>query len=78
MDRLIIEIIKERIDTGAYDRTELYTICTKGLPSAEESRVARALTYGDENDVKDELKAYIDNFGYDPEFKAYIDSVNWK
>lgn len=39
--------------------------------------ITRAMDYGEEKDVKSALCAYIDEQGYNPEIKDYINSVNW-
>ena len=39
--------------------------------------IARAMDFGTEEQVKEQLCIYIDNCKYNSEIKDYINSVNW-
>lgn len=76
---MIIDLICDRMDGEEYSPREFYF---KVMEYGEiwpnlAWPIARAMDGGTEKDVKRELCAYIDNNGYNPEIKNFINLVNW-
>lgn len=76
---MIIDIILDRKCGEKYSPREFYrSIMEYGeMWPGIAWPIARAMDGGTEKDVKRELCEYIDNNGYNPEIKEYINSVNW-
>lgn len=73
---MIIDKILDRYDGDAYDPEDFY----KAMMSYEEGtdfKISRALDSGEEEDIKRELCAYIDDGNYNPKIKTFINSVKW-
>jgi len=73
---MIIDKILDRYDGDAYDPEDFY----KAMMSYEEGtdfKISRALDSGEEEDIKRELCAYIDDGNYNPKIKDFINSVKW-
>ena len=73
---MIIDKILDRYDGDAYDPEDFYRV----MMSYEEGTdfpISRALDSGEEEDIKRELCAYIDDGNYNPKIKDFINSVKW-
>lgn len=73
---MIIDKILDRYDGDAYDPEDFYN----AMMSYEEGTdfpISRALDSGEEEDIKRELCAYIDDGNYNPKIKDFINSVKW-
>lgn len=73
---MIIDKILDRYDGDAYDPEDFYN----AMMSYEEGTdfpISRALDSGEEEDIKRELCAYIDDGNYNPKIKVFINSVKW-
>lgn len=73
---MIIDKILDRYDGDAYDPEDFY----RAMMSYEEGTdfpISRALDSGEEEDIKRELCAYIDDGNYNPKIKDFINSVKW-
>lgn len=76
---MIIDLILDRKDGQPYNAREFYNDVMQYAETWPElaNPIARAMDEGDENDVRRELCAYIDNQDYNPAIKEYINSVQW-
>ena len=66
--------VKEGLDDWGYDKAK------KLYNAADDTSIpdlVYALDYLEEDDVKRELCRYIDNQGYRPSIKNFINSVDW-
>jgi hypothetical protein len=72
---MIVDAILDRKDGVRYNPSEFYDY----VSHFEETGygITRAMDGGTEEDVKRELKQYIDANNYNPAIKDYIDSVDW-
>lgn len=73
---MIIDRILDRYDGDAYDPKEFYD----AMMSYEEGtdyKISRAMDSGEEEDIRRELCAYIDDAQYNPKIKDFINSVAW-
>ena len=73
---MIIDRILDRYDGDAYDPKEFYD----DMMSYEEGtdyKISRAMDSGEEEDIRRELCAYIDDAQYNPKIKDFINSVAW-
>lgn len=73
---MIIDAILERKDGEAYTRKSLKYIYDEAM-IFEFHDLARAIDSGNEEDIKRELCAYIDNNGYPKNIKKYVKKVDW-
>ena len=71
---MIIDRILDRYDGDAYSPKEFYNYCN-GL-SYYGDKIAAAMDYGTENDVKAAIAEYISG-EYNPLIIAYVYSVSW-
>ena len=71
---MIIDRILDRYDGAAYDPKSFYHYCN-GL-SYYGDKIASAMDYGTENDVRAAIAEYISG-EYNPLIIAYVYSVNW-
>lgn len=76
---MIIDLILDRKDGDAYEPQTFYNECMEysEIFDGIADGITRAMDYGTENDVQMELCKYIDNNGYNPEIKEYINSQRW-
>ena len=76
---MIIDLILDRKDGQPYNAREFYNDVMQYAETWPElaNPITRAMDEGDENDVRRELCAYIDNQDYNPAIKEYINSVQW-
>lgn len=75
LNEMIIDCILDRKDGEPYSPETFYKdVFEYGDVGFD---ITRAMDGGTEQDVKNALKQYIDNQGYAPEIKDYIDSVEW-
>lgn len=80
---MIIDLILDRKDSSARDyKARRFYYDVMGYADPDEAwdhahRIARAMDEADEEEVKGQLKRYIDEGGYNPAIKEYIDSVDW-
>lgn len=78
---MIIDLILDRKDSSARDykaRRFYYDVMgyREVFPELADP-ITRAMDEADEEEVKGQLKRYIDENGYNPAIKEYIDSVDW-
>lgn len=76
---MIIDLILDRQDGAEYSPRRFYNeVMDYGSIWPEIcDPISRAMDYGEEEDVKRELCRYIDEQGYSPDIKDYINEVNW-
>lgn len=76
---MIIDLILDRKDGQQYNANEFYNDVMQYAETWPETAnpITRAMDEGDENDVRRQLCAYIDEQQYNPEIKDYINSVQW-
>lgn len=76
---MIIDLILDRKSGEAYEPREFYyDVVGYGEIWPDLAwPIARAIDEGTEQDVKNELCAYIDKAGYNTVIKEYINSVEW-
>lgn len=74
--KMVVDIILDRKDGFTYSIDEFADLYDQAT-SFGFVELARAIDSGTEEDVKRELKNYIDEQGYNEEIKDYIDSVDW-
>nr|WP_314662073.1 hypothetical protein [uncultured Prevotella sp.] len=76
---MIIDLILDRKDGVEYNAKRFYEDCKnyESYNLGTNGSISDAMDYGEESDVKRELCFYIDDNGYNPEIKDYINSVNW-
>ena len=78
---MIIDLILDREGweqdgyPGTYNAKQFYDDCMEYGGSGW--YIARAMDFGTEEQVKEQLCKYIDGNHYNPEIKDYINSVNW-
>ena len=78
---MIIDCILDRKDREQYSGSNTYNPRDFYFDVLAYGRIGdpitRAMDYGTEEDVKKALCNYIDQQGYNPEIKKYIDSRLW-
>lgn len=76
---MIVDLILDRKAGDRYSPTDFYSSVLEYRDIWPElsDPITRAMDGGTEADVRRELCAYIDNAGYNPEIKDYINRVNW-
>lgn len=76
---MIIDLILDRKDGCEYSAREFYYECMEygAVRVGPGYEIARAMDGGGEGDVRRELCKYIDDEGYNPAIKDYVNSVNW-
>lgn len=76
---MIIDLILDRKDGQPYNAREFYNDVMQYAETWPEmcQPITFAMDYGDENDVRRQLCAYIDGQDYNPAIKKYINSVEW-
>lgn len=76
---MIIDLILDRKDGLRYNAREFYAdVMMYGKTWPELAHpITRAMDEGEEEDVRRELCTYIDNAGYNPAIKEYVNSVCW-
>ena len=72
---MIVDAILDRKDGVRYNPKHFYDYVSEWEELGWD--ICRAMDEGEEEDVKRELKAYIDRNNYNPAIKDYIDSVDW-
>lgn len=73
---MIIDLILDRYDGDAYDPKEFYDRVMEYEEGTDYS-ISTALDGGEEEDIRRELCAYIDDGNYNPKIKDFINSVKW-
>lgn len=76
---MIIDLILDRKDGVTYNPKEFYDDIMgyyETMPDVA-GPIAAAMDGGEEDDVRRELKKYIDDNEYNPKIKDYIDSCKW-
>lgn len=76
---MIIDLILDRQDGEEYNAREFFARINEYNEIWPEicRPILDAMYYHTDNDVRRELCNYIDNNGYNPKIKDYINSVNW-
>ena len=80
---MIIDLILDRKDNEqfncfGYDPKEFYNDCMQyDSIFGVGSKITMAMDYGDEHDVKKALCDYIDDNGYNPDIKNFINAHQW-
>lgn len=75
---MIIDLILDRKDGVQYNAKDFYINVLENENIFEFPHdISISLDYGNNKDVQKALCDYIDNCGYNPEIKDYINSVNW-
>ena len=76
---MIIDLILDRKDGDEYRAGDFYfeVLSYRDIWPDISDPITRAMDYGTEADVRRELCKYIDEQGYNPKIKKYINSVNW-
>lgn len=72
---MIIDRILDRKDGFGYNAREFYFDCLAYGKVGDD--ITMAMDYGTESDVKRALCNYIDNNGYNPTIKNFINAVKW-
>jgi len=73
---MIIDLILDRYDGDAYDPKEFYDMVME-YEEGTDYPISTALDGGEEEDIRRELCAYIDDGNYNPKIKDFINSVKW-
>lgn len=73
---MIIDLILDRYDGDAYDPKEFYDRVME-YEEGTDYPISTALDGGEEEDIRRELCAYIDDGNYNPKIKDFINSVKW-
>ena len=73
---MIIDVILDRYDGDAYDPKEFYD-SMMAYEEGTDYPISRAMDSGEEEDIRRELCAYIDDSNYNPKIKDFINSVAW-
>lgn len=73
---MIIDVILDRYDGDAYDPKEFYA-SMMAYEEGTDYPISRAMDSGEEEDIRRELCAYIDDSNYNPKIKDFINSVAW-
>lgn len=78
-EAMVIDLILDRRDGVEYDPRDFYYEVSKYGDVFPEIvfPITAALDGGGEADVRRELCSYVDEMGYDPGIKDYINSVEW-
>jgi hypothetical protein len=71
---MIIDLILDRYDGDAYDPKEFYDMVME-YEEGTDYPISTALDGGEEEDIRRELCAYIDDGNYNPKIKDFINSV---
>lgn len=74
---MIVDVILDRKDGSSYSPLMLLTYTDNRVYGDSFEYILRAFQDLDEDRVKEALKRYIDEQGYNPDIKKYIDSVDW-
>jgi len=73
---MIIDLILDRYDGDAYDPKKFYDRVME-YEEGTDYLISTALDGGEEEDIRRELCAYIDDGNYNPKIKDFINSVKW-
>ena len=75
---MIIDLILDRRGGVTYNAKEFYNDILQYEQVFDfDISISGALDYGNEEQVKESLRAYIDQNDYNPDIKNYINSVEW-
>ncbi len=73
---MIIDLILDRYDGDAYDPKSFYDRVME-YEEGTDYLISTALDGGEEEDIRRELCAYIEDGDYNPKIKKFINSVKW-
>lgn len=74
---MVIDEILDRRAGCPYNPKSFYNYCT-GYNSPASIKIAKAMDYGTEEDVKRTIHEYLNEADYNfPEFHKFVNSVNW-
>lgn len=74
---MIVDVILDRRDGSSYSPLMLLTYTDNRVYGDSFEYILHAFQDLNEDKVKEALKRYIDEQGYNPDIKKYIDSVDW-
>lgn len=74
---MIIDVILDRKDGAFYSPLDFLPYLDDRVYGDDFKYILYALQDSSEEKMKEALKRYIDEQGYNPEIKEYIESVDW-
>lgn len=74
---MIIDVILDRKDGCLYSPMDFLPYLDDRVYGDDFKYILYALQENSEEKMKEALKKYIDEQGYNPEIKKYVDSVDW-